>query len=220
MQNNLFNPEFYLKHGIKLIIGLTTLVATASYLIDYLNYNEFDVIHAVIVIDFLFAKESILITIAAVLIGIYFGIFTHLLTANINSALFSLNKKTLQELISFLKRALLAAFVYLFWALFHPYIYFESHLIHFIIELTLGVSVLYMFLTALQVGIAFIYIFTKDIDSLYDKLQNEHKKHEELNSILYKINERIQKEGLKESLDKAKKINQDLIHKNPNSKKK
>lgn len=113
---------------------------------DYTNVFEFDVLHAVIVIDFLFAKESILITIAAVLIGIYFGISTHLLIAYKNSALFSLAKKTIQELISFLKIALLAAFVYLLWTLFHPYMYFESHIIHFIIELTLGVfSYVYVF---------------------------------------------------------------------------
>ena len=220
MLKNLFNPEFYLKHGIKLVLIIASLTAIICYIFDCYNMYDFDAIHAVIVIDFLFAKESILITIAAVLIGIYFGIFTHLLTANKGSAIFSLDKRTMQELISFLKMALSSSFIYLFWALLHPYNYFESHFFHFIIELTLGIAVLYMLLTALRVGGAFIYIFTKDVNSLYDNLQKEHQKQEELNAIMYKINACIEKEELEKAQEKAKMLNREWIKSNPQPKRK
>ena len=80
-----------------------------------------------------------------------------------------------------MKHAFIGSFRYIIYAVLYPLLIFlgTEGLIKLSYELILGLLVLYMLLSALRVGIAFIWIFKSDLKMYFSNVENEQKQKEE-----------------------------------------
>jgi len=118
--------------------------------------------------DTLLEKDSTLITIAAVFIGIYFTVFTLLSSIKVESTFSILTKDNFNKLLRYIKNAFIGSFIYLFFSLFSNSITNDWYLA--IISLVL---LLYMLLSALRFGMIIYLIFSRDVKKYYESLEEE-----------------------------------------------
>lgn len=209
--------EFYIKHWIKIILFISITLACTCYSLDSLNIIEFDKVNALLIDDLLINRESILISVAAIFIGVYFSIFTILLSLKNNSKIVAMGIKTFRELLEFLQHAFVGAFVYIIYAIFYPLISIlnEISLVKFTNELLLTLLIIYMLLTALRVGVAFIFIFHSDLNTFFSSIEKEQIEKEESQAILYQMRSFLEAHELKEFQKKALQLNE--VNKNKNA---
>lgn len=210
---------FFLKYWIVLIITLVYLISIICYTLDLFQVFDFDDVNEFIIEDFLLKREGTLISIAAIFIGIYFSIFTLLLTVKSSSKIVRLGIKTYKELIVFLRNAFIGSFIYIIYAIVFPLKVYvdEIGIFKFSKELFLGVLVVYMLLSAFRVGITFIYIFKKDLNNLYENIEKENLEIEEQKEIIHKLRGFLEEYEIQEAQKKAKAINLATLFTNPKS---
>jgi hypothetical protein len=128
------------------------------------------------------AKEGVLITVAAVFIGIYFTVFSLLGSIKIESTFVILTEENFRRLLIYIRNAFLGSLVYLFYSLFANLV--TNIWLYTVISLIL---LLYMVLSALRFGLIIYSIFTKDLNKFHKHtrdIANEKKKIDNLNKRL------------------------------------
>jgi hypothetical protein len=119
---------------------------------------------------FLKDKESTFINIAAIFIGIYFAFFGILGSIKPGSLLTNVSEKGLSKLLKFLRRALIAGFVYIFLTLFFS----EEHtgILWNCFNIILFLSLIYMLLSAFRFGTYMVFFMYDDTSRLFEDIQN------------------------------------------------
>lgn len=211
--------EFYLTYCIRIILIFTTITACLSYMLDYLQIFNFDKVNILIIDNLLINREGILISVASIFIGIYFGIFTILLSIKSNSKIVTMGIKTFKELIQYIKHAFIGSFIYIIYAIIYPLISIlgKEGVIKFSYELLLGLLVVYMLLSAMRVGIAFILIFKSDLETFFSSYEIDQIQTEEYKGIIYKLKSFLDAYEQIEARKKTNALNDINKIKNPKS---
>lgn len=209
--------EFYIKYWIVIVVSIVFFISCVCYFVDILDFYSFDKINEVIVDKFLVNREGILVSIAAIFIGIYFTLFTLLLTIKPESKIIQMGLKTYKELLTFIKHAFIGAFLYLFYVILYPLINFGQAvgLFKFLYEVVLSGLILYMLLSAVRVGIAYFIIFKFDLESFIANIDKEKQYKEEKNEIIFKLESFLDEVERQEAKRKAEEINLKAPLKNP-----
>jgi len=156
-------------------------------------------------------RDSTLITLAAVFIGIYFTAFTLLATLSSKSAITLLDKDKFNTLLVYCKNAFIASFSYLIISLISPILlnfgWFYSTLCLLLL--------IYMLLSACRFGWLIYLILKSDVDNFLQKIEEDELESISTKRILFELEKFLNEEKEKKSLDKAKKIS-DLISERKN----
>lgn len=166
---------FFLEEfGITIIIGLTLLFLSLNKLFliysNKLGLLSVEMFFTNTLKNTLIEKDSTLITIAAVFIGIYFTVFSLLSSLRVESTFSILTRDNFNKLVKYIRNAFIGSFLYLMFTLFAFSINNNWSLA--IISLVL---LLYMLLSALRFGIIIYMIFSRDVKKYYDQLDVERK---------------------------------------------
>ncbi|MED0687939.1 hypothetical protein [Anoxybacillus ayderensis] len=151
-------------------------------------------------------RDSTLITIAAVFIGIYFTIFTLMATISTKSAFSIFEKKHFNDLLTYIRNAFLASFSYLFISLVLPLISRLGWLYSIICLILLT----YMLLSALRFGLLIYLILRRDINSYLNKVENDKLEERRYKRIMYELEKFLEEKANEKSVDKAKDISKFL----------
>lgn len=123
------------------------------------NYNDFFIKKFNL---YLSQSNSELITIATIFIGIYFSVYTILMSSNMESAFGRLSKRNKVSLIKILNEGFISSFLYVIISLFFPVIYNYFPLVS---SLTmLGLLILF-FYSALVFGLDIFILIKSDIEN-------------------------------------------------------
>ncbi|NIK11515.1 hypothetical protein [Alkalibacillus almallahensis] len=131
--------------------------------------------------------ESSLLTIAAIFIGIYVTVFTLLGSIKVDSVFAFLNEKTFKRLIIFIRNAFIASFVYLLLIMGLEVVYSDDEIIPLRYILLNMLIVIYMFLTALRLGIILYISFDKDLDDLHSNIRKHRQKRREVKELQLRV---------------------------------
>lgn len=194
---------------IKLIISLLLLFLFINKILLYTSIKygwiAFDEYFLNVFRPALEAKDSTLITIAAIFIGIYFTLFTLLSSIKIDSTFSILTKDNFERLIIYIRNAFIGSFLYLFFSLFSTSILNEW--IWTVVGLTF---LLYMLLSAFRFGIIIYLIFTRDLKAFYDQLEKERFERIRQQNLIIRLEEFLDEhENLsheKESIEFSEKL--------------
>ncbi len=154
-------------------------------------------------------REGVLITIAAIFIGIFFTVLTLLGNIKVESTFTILGEGNLKKLLKYIVSAFLGAFGYLFFALIAP-ISTSYPSIEVIISIISILLVAYMLLTAFRFGVIILFIFKKDMDNLSKVVAEEkqHKQHQKL--LMHRLEHFLKNQEEIEAANKAKRVNEIL----------
>lgn len=150
-------------------------------------------------------KDSTLITIAAVFIGIYFTVFTLLTSIGIESTFAILTRGNFDKLVKYISRAFFGSFIYLFFSLFYDIFPMNSYFS--IISLSL---LLYMLLSALRFASIIYLIFTQEVKKYYKRLEGEKRKQNELENLYKRLNNFLAEEEIKKQTEYSKNFSEKL----------
>lgn len=209
--------EMLIQRFITIVIILYTAIVVIAYLMDILNIFEFDKINNFLIQKFLINREGILVSIAAIFIGIYISVFTILLTVKNNSLIVELGEKIYRELINYLVRAIIGATVYIIYVILYP-ILVELNingLTKFITEALLGGLVIYMLLTAVRILLAFILLFKDDINNIFKNLDKEKMEAEGIKDVIFKVKHIVDEYENQQAIKKREEINNATKFRNP-----
>jgi uncharacterized membrane protein YozB (DUF420 family) len=207
---------FYEKHFNNLVVFLIVIGSNLFYWLKQFNIGNGDKVTRYIAESILVPREGILVTVAAVFIGIYFTVFSILGTIKVDSTLAILPKSKFFKLVTFIRNAFLFAFSYLIFTIFYPWLSekltgYPKHLLY----LFLIILFFYMFLSALKVGLALFVVFRSDLSNLHEKIEIEKKEKEKHNSIFQRLEKFLNEQDQKQSLKKAIDMNEISKRKNP-----
>ena len=200
---------FLEKNFIRLLLFLLllTLVGNKLLLMKFPNYGwkYLDSFFLEVLRPTLQSKDSTLITIAAIFIGIYFTVFTLLSSIKIDSTFSILTKKNFEQLLVYIRNAFIGSFLYLFFSLF------SSVIINEWFWTVIGlIFLLYMLFSALRFGIIIYLIFSRDVKAFYVQLElerNEKRKQKNLFNRLERFLDQHEKQAHeKYSEDFSKKL--------------
>ncbi|CAJ2233923.1 hypothetical protein [Companilactobacillus paralimentarius] len=122
-------------------------------------------------------------TISTVLIGIFFSLFTILLSIDTNSILIRIDKKVLKKLVTLIFIAFVTSFVFVLF----PFV------IKIVPNLQLGCKrffmslFLFLILLTLRTGLYFFLIIKFDLNNKVDKIKSDEKKREEEQKMIKKL---------------------------------
>lgn len=209
--------EFYVKNCIFIVLLVIFIIAVFCYVSDMINFYSFDKINKSIVDGFLIDREGIFVSIASIFIGIYFTIFTLLLSVKQESKIIKMGLKTYRELLVFIKHAFIGSFFYLIYVIFYPLTKWIQNIgiFKFIFEVFLAELLVYMLLSAIRVGVAYFIIFKSDLEHVtksIDKETEEKEYRDEVTSQLKRFLDEVERE---KSIEMAKKENEKSKAKNP-----
>lgn len=146
-------------------------------------------------------RDSTLITLSAVFIGIYFTTFTLLATISSRSTFSLLDKFQFKSLINYIKNAFLASFLYLIVSLTLPLL----NLTNWYISIVIFLLLVYMLLSAFRFGYLIYIILVKELDRIISDISHDREemlKRERLYSDLEKFLEQQHKEYKIKEADK------------------
>ena len=153
-----------LLHSILIIlVVMSTLIAG---LVFFIFKDDINIVYSILV-DALVYKNDNIITVATVLIGIYFSLYSFVLGADSNSFFGKLKDKDL----GFFSSSLFTLLSLLNDLLFS--------LIHGFLVLILGILVIIMLGTLIQIIIYYTLIIRKDILSKFERMEDEKVKEHE-----------------------------------------
>ena len=121
-------------------------------------------------------------TIAAVFIGIYFTVLSILGSLKVNSVLSVLSEGHLLKLINYLKSAMTASFLLLFYSLIIPAISDK-----FLKPYLFFALFFYMVMTAVRFGINIVAIYERDFRKLKENIEVERQEKEYFNRVIQKL---------------------------------
>ncbi|WP_082235011.1 hypothetical protein [Halobacillus massiliensis] len=173
-------------------------VNSLGFIIGLDHFIQNDVTNAFI------SRDSTLITLAAVFIGIYFTAYTLLATLSSKSTFSVLNKNHLSSLINYIKNAFLASFSYLILSLLSPLLH-DYNWFYAVISLLLLV---YMLLSALRFGLLIYLILKRDVDNFLDRIEKENKEEIKNQRILNDLEKFLQENKEKQGKKSADEISE------------
>lgn len=151
-------------------------------------------------------RDSTLITLAAVFIGIYFTAFTLLATISVKSAFSILKKEQFESLLIYTRNAFLVSFSYIFASLLTPLISNNAWIYTSICFLLLT----YMLLSALRFGLLIYLILDRDINAYFNKVTADELEEKRKNRILNDLENFLNEQSIRKGKNKADEISKML----------
>jgi hypothetical protein len=196
-----FLEKRFISYTITALIFITLLLKLLTFFkIKYLL--TIDLFISKKLSEALIQRDSTLITIAAVFIGIYFTTFTLMATISAKSAFSILEKKHFSDLLIYIRNAFLASFSYLFFSLIIPLISKQGWLYSIICLILLT----YMLLSALRFGLLIYIILRRDIDNYLNKVKDEKLEERRYKRIMNELEKFLEEKANDKAIDKAKDI--------------
>lgn len=159
--------DWLLHHILIILISLTTLISIAVYVISKSIFNSLYCYTYLLLIE----DNNNLITVATVLIGIYFSLYSYILSADLNSFFGRLKDRSdLKFLITMINLGFFSSFLFVISSLANELLY---QILRWGIVVILGILVLTMFGTLIQIGVYYIFIIRNDIFTKFDKMQDD-----------------------------------------------
>lgn len=208
--NKILQYIFILVERILLILSIVlySFVWIAALVLDHIFSNKY-------LIDFLTLKlgkylavtDASLVTVATVFIGIYFTIYTMLISIQSDSVLANLEKDDFKKILKILTIGFISSFVYTLYSVFFK-ISFENYprtTTFFILFLAL-----LFFISAFQFGVLLTLILRQDIYGAIKKI--EERKHEDARkeALLVQLesflNDQSEQENLRRSNEMSERI--------------
>jgi hypothetical protein len=207
---------FYEKHFNNVIALLIFITSNVFYWLNHFNIGNGEKVTEYLAENILFPREGILVTVAAVFIGIYFTVISILGTIKVDSTLAILPKNKFFKLVSFIKNACLFAFSYLLFTVFYTWLSeklvgYPKHLLY----LCLIILFFYMFLSAFKVAISLYLVFKSDFANLHESIEKEKREKEKQNVIFQKMDKFLTEQDEIKSKKKAIDLNEAIKRKNP-----
>jgi hypothetical protein len=198
------------------VVAIIFLLSNLFYWLNYFHIGPGDSVTIDFVETILVPREGILVTVAAVFIGIYFTVFSILGSIKVDSTLAKISKNNFNKLVSFLKNAFLCAFSYLLFTILYPWLLvkFNDYPEH-LVNLFLIILFLSMFLTALKVGIALIVVFKRDLKNLHESIDKEKQEKNKQDVIFQRLEKFLNEQDDIKSIGNAFNLNEVLKRKNP-----
>ena len=137
-------------------------------------------------------------TIASVFVGIYFTVLSILGGLKLNSILAVLGESHLLKLIRYLKDAMAASFLLLFYSLIIPVINNEFWMTYFFFTIFL-----YMVMTAIRFGVNIIAIYEHDFAKLKANIEVERKEKNKMNHVIERLDLYLQEIDLEKAHKKT-----------------
>ena len=163
-----------LLHSILIIlVVMSTLIAG---LVFFIFKDDINIVYSILV-DALVYKNDNIITVATVLIGIYFSLYSFVLGADSNSFFGKLkDKDDLKFLIRMINLGFFSSSLFTLLSLLNDLLF---SLIHGFLVLILGILVIIMLGTLIQIIIYYTLIILKDILSKFERMEDEKVKEHE-----------------------------------------
>lgn len=149
-------------------------------------------------------RDSTLITLAAVFIGVYFTAFTLLATLSSKSAIGLLDKNKFNDLLIYCKNAFIASFSYLLISLLSPVLV----KLEWFYSSTCSLLLIYMLLSAFRFGWLIYLILKRDVDNFLKKIKEDELESIRVNRILFELEKFLNEEKENKSFDKANEISE------------
>jgi hypothetical protein len=211
--------KFYLlyeKHFNNVFVSIIFITSNIFYWLNHYNIGNGEKVTEYLAENILFPREGILVTVAAVFLGIYFTVVSILGTIKVDSTLAILPKNKFFKLVGFIKNAFLFAFSYLLFTVFYTWLSgklngYPKHLLY----LCLIILFFYMFLSAFKVAIALYLVFKTDFANLHESIEKEKKEKEKQNVIFQKMDKFFTDQDESRALKKAIAMNEAIKRKNP-----
>lgn len=145
---------------------IVLIVAVSLFLGNYLELYDWFYKNA-------YTNNTNLVTISTVFIGIYFSLYSFLLSSNTNSLISKLKFKEYKRLVSIVNRGFISSFVIVIFSFFNENIYNWVGKIYilflfFIFLLLIG--------SAIQIAIYFTLLFRYDLKTKYNSFDEDIKK--------------------------------------------
>jgi hypothetical protein len=210
---------FYEKHFNNIVVLLIFLTSNTFYWLHHFGIGSGEKATQFFAECILTPREGILVTVAAVFIGIYFTVFSILGTVKIESTLAVLPQKKFFKMVTFLRNAFLFAFLYLLFAISYPWLSenltdYPKHLLY----LFLIILFCYMFLSALKVGLALFMVFHTDFKYLHTLIDAEKKEKEKQQVLFQRLEKFLNEQDEIKAHKKAIDMNEIAKRKNPTKK--
>ena len=125
-------------------------------------------------------RDSTLISLASIFIGVYFTAFTLLTTISYKSTISHLNKAKFSNLINYIRNAFIAAFSYIIFSLVFPLF----DVISWSFSLVVVPLLIYIFLSALRFGWLIYLILIRDLQDFFDRKDEVESKNLRTENIL------------------------------------
>lgn len=189
--------RFLEKWGIMIFLFIATLVLLCLlYFHRDLTLNTFKF--------FLNEKEGAFLTIAGIFIGIYFAIFSFFIGIKPDSVMADLDDEDILTLVKYLRHSFVGSFVYIFLTLLNfPFLTGVFKICFYFI---LFVSLLYMLLSALKVGIYMYITFKADVANLKDNVESAREESIKLQRMLNLFEDFLEEEKRKERESRNERI--------------
>lgn len=215
LQNKKLDPIFlfFEKKFIFWVISILTVGAIILKILTLFNLGSID--YYINLVDLITScklpqlfidRDSTLITLSAIFIGIYFTTFTLMATISTKSSFSLLKKQQFTDLLDYIRNAFIASFLYLVVSLILP-IFSKTGWLFSIISLILLV---YMLLSAFRFGALIYMILKRDINRYIQNIELEEATKLEQDNILKDLAKFLEREKQKENLDQADKISKML----------
>lgn len=208
---NLYERFFNL--GISMLVFV---VSNSFYWLNIFNKGNGDKVSIFLAEDILAPREGILVTVAAVFIGIYFTVISILGAIKLDSTLAKVTKSKFFKLVTFIRNAFIFAFLYLLFSIFYPWL--SAHLSGYpkqLLYLILIILFLNMFLSAFKVGLALFLVFKKDFSNLHVSIEEEKEEKKKQRVILSRLEKFLNEQDTITAMKKAKETNDIIKLKNP-----
>lgn len=151
-------------------------------------------------------RDSTLITLSAIFIGIYFTTFTLMATISSKSSFSLLKRQQFADLINYIRNAFIASFLYLVVSLVMP-IFSKTGWFFSIISLLL---LIYMLLSAFRFGALVYMILKRDINRYLQDVELEKTIRVKQDNIFKELEKFLDRENQKEKTKQAEKISEML----------
>ncbi|MFZ3577872.1 hypothetical protein [Virgibacillus sp. DJP39] len=207
---------FYEKYFNNIVVLVVFIGSNIFYWLNHFNIGSGENITTFLAERILAPRESILVTVATVFLGIYFTVFSILGTIKAESTLGTIPKKNFFKLITFIKNAFLFAFSYLFYTIFYPWL--AEQLVSYpkqLLNLFLIILFLYMFLSALKVGLALFVVFRKDLSNLHESIEKQKLETKKQREIFLRLENFLNEKDEIKDRNRAIIMNEIAKRKNP-----
>ena len=143
---------------------IVLIVAVSLFLGNYLELYDWFYKNA-------YTNNTNLVTISTVFIGIYFSLYSFLLSSNTNSLISKLKFKEYKRLVSIVNRGFISSFIIVIFSFFNENIYNwvgKIYILFLIFLLLIG--------SAIQIAIYFTLLFRYDLKTKYNSFDEDIKK--------------------------------------------
>jgi hypothetical protein len=207
---------FYEKYLNNIIVLFYFLISNIFYWLQHFGIGHGDRVSKYFATVILVPREGIIVTVAAVFIGIYFTIISILGAIKIDSTLAMLPKAKFFKLVTFIKNAFIFAFSYLIFTVFYAWLSekLTDYLLH-LLYLLLIILFFYMFLSALKVGLALFFVFKTDFRKFHESIEKEKKEKVHQYVILQRLGQFLNEQDGIKAQKKAIDMNEIMKRKNP-----